>query len=222
MDHTAASCALAYLQQQSALSQLVKAANDQQWPPTHCAFHGIGEGASFQSCAPSDMSVLAAFSNTQLRSVPVNENVTHLDHLLQEPAQALGLNSDYISSTSPSLPPVSQDSSHILLYFTGPPVSSVQTALQAAHLRETGLGLSVLDRIVLQLADCGIAESIKKVYESGQRRFLTLCQQHGRNPLPTTEVLLCRFVAFLAAFGLSYGSVRSYISLCSLKPAHHQ
>ena len=101
---------------------------------------------------------------------------------------------------------------HTSSYFAGPPVSSVQTAPQAAHLRETRLGLSVLDRIVLQLAECGIAESTKKVYESGQRRFLTFCQQHSRNPLPATEVLLCHFVAFLASSGLSYGSVRSYLS----------
>ena len=50
------------------------------------------------------------------------------------------------------------------------------------------------------------------MYESGQRGFLTFYQQHSLNPLPATEVLLCRFVAFLAASGLSYGSVRSYLS----------
>ena len=98
---------------QSALSQLVKAANDKQWPPTLCASRGIGEDASFQSRAPSGTFVPAAFSSTQLWSVPVNGSVTHLDHLLQEPAQALGLDSDYLSSCylnfplSPSLPPVS-------------------------------------------------------------------------------------------------------------------
>ena len=67
---------------QTALSQLVKAANDKQWPPTICASRGIGEDASFQSRAPSGTSVPAAFSSTQLWSVPVNGNVTHLDHLL--------------------------------------------------------------------------------------------------------------------------------------------
>ena len=98
---------------QSALSQLVKAANDQQWPPTLCASHGIGKDAYFQSRAPSGTSVPAAFSSTQLWSVPVNGSMTHLNHLLQEPAQALGIDSDYLSSCylnfplSPSLPPVS-------------------------------------------------------------------------------------------------------------------
>ena len=79
---------------QSALSQLVKAANNKQWPPTLCASRGIGEDASFQSRAPSGTFVPAAFSSTQLWSVPVNVSVTHLDHLLQEPAQALGLDSE--------------------------------------------------------------------------------------------------------------------------------
>ena len=98
---------------QSALSQLVKAANDKQRPPILCASRGIGEDASFQSHAPSGTSVPAAFSSTQLWSFPVNGSMTHLVHLLQEPAQALGFDSDCLSSCylnfplSPSLPPVS-------------------------------------------------------------------------------------------------------------------
>ena len=60
---------------QSALSQLVKAENDQQWPPTLCASHEIGENASFQSRAPSGTYVPAVISSSQLWSVPVNGSV---------------------------------------------------------------------------------------------------------------------------------------------------
>ena len=109
--HTAASCALAYLQQPSSTVS-VKAANDQQWPPALCASRGIEEDASFQSRAPSGTSVPTAFSSTQLWSVPVNGSMTYLDHLLQEPAHFRS-DSGYLSSCylnfplSPSLPPVS-------------------------------------------------------------------------------------------------------------------
>jgi hypothetical protein len=51
-----------------------------------------------------------------------------------------------------------------------------------------------------------------RVYESGQRRFLAFCTHFSLIPLPATESVLCRFVAFLAASGMSYGSVRSYLS----------
>ena len=61
----------------------------------------------------------------------------------------------------------------------------------------------------LLLTDCGVAEPAKKVYESSQCRFLTL---FALNPLPSLEAVACRFVAFLAAARISYGSVRFYFS----------
>ena len=73
-------------------------------------------------------------------------------------------------------------------------------------------GHSVLDGIVRQLSDGGVAQSTKKVYESGQCRFLSFCSQFSLNPLPASEAVLCRFVAFLAASNITYGSVRSYLS----------
>ena len=48
----------------------VKVENDQPWLPTLCASHGIGEDASFQSCAPSGTYVPDAFSSTQLWCFP--------------------------------------------------------------------------------------------------------------------------------------------------------
>ena len=68
------------------------------------------------------------------------------------------------------------------------------------------LGLSVLDGIVHQFSDSGVAQSTKKVYVSGQCRFISFCSQFSLNPLPALEVVLCRFVAFLAASNITYGS----------------
>ena len=53
------------------------------------------------------------------------------------------------------------------------------------------------------------------MYESGQRRFLSFCAQFHLSPLPASELVLCRFVAFLASQGVAYGSVRSY--LCAVR-----
>ena len=50
------------------------------------------------------------------------------------------------------------------------------------------------------------------MYESGQRRFISFCSQFSLNPLPASEAVLCRFVAFLAASNITYGLVRSYLS----------
>ena len=50
------------------------------------------------------------------------------------------------------------------------------------------------------------------MYESGQRRFISFCSQFSLNPLPVSEAVLCRFVAFHAASNITYGSVRSYLS----------
>jgi hypothetical protein len=52
----------------------------------------------------------------------------------------------------------------------------------------------------------------RRVCESGQCRFLAFCTHFSFIPLPATESVLCHFVAFLAASGMSYGSMRSYLS----------
>lgn len=49
-------------------------------------------------------------------------------------------------------------------------------------------------------------------YASGKKRYLGFCVQFGVPPLPLSEIVLCRFVAFLFASSLSYQSIRCYLS----------
>jgi hypothetical protein len=98
---------------------------------------------------------------------------------------------------------------HVTPVLSRVPMSCARPCPQALHCRDARLGLTDLDRLVLQLAG---RRATTRVYESGQCRFLAFCTHFSLIPLPATESVLCHFVAFLAASSMSYGSVRSYLS----------
>jgi integrase len=83
---------------------------------------------------------------------------------------------------------------------------------RVTHHPETGLGITSLDTLVCTLFDRGVSKSTLTSYESGKRRYLSFCAQFNLSPIPLTETVLCRFVAFLCTESLSYQSVRSYLS----------
>ncbi len=74
------------------------------------------------------------------------------------------------------------------------------------------MGISNLDEAVRLLAAQGTASSTSISYRSGVNRYVNFCSMYVLCPFPLSETILCRFVAFLVSSGLSYQSVRVYLS----------
>ena len=74
------------------------------------------------------------------------------------------------------------------------------------------MGISVLDGTIHSLTSRGLSPATSASYRSGVRRYLSFCVSYGLPPFPLSELVLCRFVAFLVLQNLSYGSIRLYLS----------
>ena len=60
-----------------------------------------------------------------------------------------------------------------------------------------------------------------KTYHVAERRYLTFCNSFSLRPLPTSEAILCYFVACLGQQGLAHTSIRTYLSgIRQLQIAH--
>ena len=68
-----------------------------------------------------------------------------------------------------------------------------------------------LDTIWQQLISEGIANSTRKQYASGQRRFIEFCDLLREQPFPASEVLLLRFVAANAS-RVRGATIQNYLS----------
>ena len=69
-----------------------------------------------------------------------------------------------------------------------------------------------MEGLVRDLVSESLAPSTKRVYASGQKRYLEFCRDSSSNPFPLTEDQLCRFVAHLAEEGLHHSSIKGYLS----------
>ena len=69
-----------------------------------------------------------------------------------------------------------------------------------------------MDQTVHTLLRQGITPSTSLSYRSGIRRYYTFCTQFLLPPLPLSQSMLCRFVAWLHEQGLSPSSIRLYLS----------
>ena len=69
-----------------------------------------------------------------------------------------------------------------------------------------------LVKVAKDLVDASIAPATARVYQVGQRRYVTFCRGLGVPPLPVTEEQLCLFVAHLAEDGLKHATVKGYLS----------
>ena len=58
----------------------------------------------------------------------------------------------------------------------------------------------------------GLAPSTQRTYASAKKRFLDFCSRIHHEPLPLSEQILCRYVAFLAEQGLAPKSIKGYLS----------
>ena len=66
--------------------------------------------------------------------------------------------------------------------------------------------------MVQELSAAGVAQSTKKVYGTGGRRYLSFCDQVGVTAYPVTEQGLMLFAAYLFTQKLAHGTVKSYLA----------
>ena len=69
-----------------------------------------------------------------------------------------------------------------------------------------------LDLLVRSLFVKGLAESTRKAYSGGQRRYLGFCASAGLLAVPAGEDVLCKFVAKMANEGLKHRTIKSYMA----------
>ena len=103
--------------------------------------------------------------------------------------------------------PIKESVATILIYHpTGRQASHSHTSgtVAAATHRQARLDIATLDLAVEQYFSAGLAPSTRRVYEAGSKKYLGFCEQLHYNPIPTSEQLLCKFVAYLATNDISY------------------
>ena len=69
-----------------------------------------------------------------------------------------------------------------------------------------------MDQAVQRFFSAGLMASTHKTYEAAERRYLNFCKSFSIRPLPTSEEILCYFVACLGQQGLAHTSIRTYLS----------
>lgn len=74
------------------------------------------------------------------------------------------------------------------------------------------MDLQRLEGLARELVDSSLAPSTKRVYTSGQRRYLDFCKSKNLPPFPLSEDQLCTFVAHLYEEGLLHGTIKGYLS----------
>ena len=76
----------------------------------------------------------------------------------------------------------------------------------------SSLDVSQLGDLVQYYLQASLAASTKRTYAAGQRRYLSFCSNTKVAPLPTLEITLCKFVAFLAHENLKHQTIKTYLS----------
>ena len=75
----------------------------------------------------------------------------------------------------------------------------------------SSLDISQLGDLVQYCLRASLAASTNRTYPVGQRRYWSFCRNTQVAPLPTLEMKLCKFVAFLAHEKLKYQTIKIYI-----------
>ena len=76
----------------------------------------------------------------------------------------------------------------------------------------SSLDVSQLGDLVQYYLQASLAASTKRTYAAGQRRYLSFCSNTKVAPLPTLEITLCKFVAFLAHENVKHQTIKTYLS----------
>ena len=74
------------------------------------------------------------------------------------------------------------------------------------------MDLQRLECLAQDLINDSLAPSTKRVYATGQRRYLDFCKSYKLTTFPATEDNLCTFVAYLMEDGLQHSSIKGYLS----------
>ena len=70
----------------------------------------------------------------------------------------------------------------------------------------------LLDPAIRLHFSSALASSSHKTYKAVENKYLTFCNNFSLRPLPTTEAILCYFVACLDQQGLAHSTIRTYLS----------
>lgn len=74
------------------------------------------------------------------------------------------------------------------------------------------MDLRRLQDLARDLINDSLAPSTRRVYASGQKRYLEFYRNGGLSPFPLSEDQLCTFVAYLMDEGLQHTSIKGYLS----------
>ena len=74
------------------------------------------------------------------------------------------------------------------------------------------MNINNLDRVVLHYYAAALAPATKKTYKAAEKRYLQFCKDFALQALPTSENLLCYFVACLGQQGLAHSTIKTYLS----------
>ncbi len=75
-----------------------------------------------------------------------------------------------------------------------------------------GLAVTYLGSAASKLFETGLAESTRRTYRSGARRYADFCQRLGASPFPVKEEVIALFLASLHLEGLAPGTMKSYLA----------
>ena len=73
------------------------------------------------------------------------------------------------------------------------------------------MDLRELDKAVQRYFAAGLMPATHKTYLSAEKRYLNFCKSFSIVPLPTSEGILCYFVACLGQQGLAHTTIRTYV-----------
>lgn len=93
-------------------------------------------------------------------------------------------------------------------------VCPTSTPGQHVDQEETRLDISYLEKDVQRYFELGVAPSSRKTYHVGINRFIQFCNAyHILHPSPLLSHCYAFMYIFLANLGLSYSSIRMYLSV---------
>ena len=94
----------------------------------------------------------------------------------------------------------------------GSPHTNSTTGSGGAGLQPSRLAVERLDQLVQFYFKQALAPATTRSYESAKKRYLAFCATIQSGPIPVTEARLLHFVAALAAEGLTYTTIKCYLS----------